>query len=115
VGSSDPAFRGDPDRWNPGDLLVAALSACPSSGISCFGRRRTSALSYEDNAQGAMEEKAGGAGQFAPVLLCPKIVIDAESDPEVASALHHKAHELCFIARSVNFLVEARLGIAVST
>lgn len=62
-----------------------------------------------------MGEKAGGAGQFAPVLLCPKIVIDAASDPEVASALHHKAHELCFIARSVNFPVEARPGIAVST
>ncbi len=27
-GSSDPAFRGDPARYNPEDLLVAALSAC---------------------------------------------------------------------------------------
>ena len=27
-GSSDPAFRGDPSRWNPEQLLVAALSQC---------------------------------------------------------------------------------------
>jgi organic hydroperoxide reductase OsmC/OhrA len=27
-GSSDPAFRGDPARWNPELLLVAALSQC---------------------------------------------------------------------------------------
>jgi len=27
-GSSDPAFRGDPTRWNPEELLVASLSAC---------------------------------------------------------------------------------------
>src|SRR5690606_3229817 len=26
--SSDPKFRGDPHRWNPEDLLVAALSEC---------------------------------------------------------------------------------------
>src|SRR3954449_8610576 len=26
--SSDRAFRGDADRWNPEDLLVAALSQC---------------------------------------------------------------------------------------
>jgi organic hydroperoxide reductase OsmC/OhrA len=28
AGSSDPAFRGDSDRWNPEDLMVAAASAC---------------------------------------------------------------------------------------
>ena len=28
LGSSDPAFRGDRSRWNPEDLLVAALSQC---------------------------------------------------------------------------------------
>src|SRR3954470_11377049 len=27
-GSADPAFRGDAGRWNPEDLVVAALSAC---------------------------------------------------------------------------------------
>lgn len=27
-GSADPAFRGDPARWNPEELLVASLSAC---------------------------------------------------------------------------------------
>ncbi len=28
AGSSDPQFRGDPKRWNPVKLLVAALSQC---------------------------------------------------------------------------------------
>ena len=28
AGSSDPQFRGDADRWNPEELLVAALSQC---------------------------------------------------------------------------------------
>ena len=28
VGTSDRAFRGDPERWNPEQLLLAALSQC---------------------------------------------------------------------------------------
>ncbi|MGB5954958.1 MAG: hypothetical protein WBG97_06125 [Pseudomonas sp.] len=28
AGSADPAFRGDSQRWNPEDMLVASLSAC---------------------------------------------------------------------------------------
>ena len=28
AGSADPAFRGDPTRWNPEQLLVAAVSQC---------------------------------------------------------------------------------------
>jgi organic hydroperoxide reductase OsmC/OhrA len=28
AGSSDPAFRGDPDRWNPEQLLTASLAQC---------------------------------------------------------------------------------------
>jgi organic hydroperoxide reductase OsmC/OhrA len=32
-GSSDPAFRGDPTRYNPEELLVSALSACHMYGF----------------------------------------------------------------------------------
>jgi organic hydroperoxide reductase OsmC/OhrA len=28
AGSSDPAFRGDRDRWNPEEMLVASLAQC---------------------------------------------------------------------------------------
>jgi len=35
------------------------------------------------------------------------VTLAAGSDVEKARHLHHKAHEMCFIARSVNFPVEA--------
>lgn len=107
-GSSDPSFRGDPARWNPEDLLVASLSAChklwylglcAGAGIVVTG--------YEDRAEGWMVEEAGGAGQFARVLLRPRVTLAPGSDLEKAAQLHHKAHEMCFIARSVNFPVVA--------
>lgn len=107
-GSSDLSFRGDPARWNPEDLLVASLSACHKLwylGL-CAGAGIV-VTAYEDRAEGWMSEEAGGAGQFTRVLLRPRVTLAAGSDVEKAKHLHHTAHEMCFIARSVNFAVEA--------
>ncbi|HEY4043833.1 MAG TPA: OsmC family protein [Rhodopila sp.] len=106
AGSSDAAFRGNPARWNPEDLQVAAISAChklwylhlcATSGISV--------ISYRDEAQGTMEEDASGAGRFVAAVLRPRIVIAAGDDMARAARLHDQAHALCFIANSVNFSV----------
>ncbi|GIL00006.1 MAG: peroxiredoxin [Alphaproteobacteria bacterium] len=105
-GSSDPAFRGDPARWNPEDLLVASLSACHMlwylhlcavSGIVV--------TAYRDRAVGTMAEGEDGGGRFASVTLVPEIVVQPGADLEKARALHHEAHAKCFIASSVNFPV----------
>ncbi len=106
AGSSDPAFRGDAERWNPEDLLVASISAChklwylhlcATSGISL--------LSYRDEAEGVMQEDRNGAGRFVRAVLRPSVVIRAGDDIEKATSLHHDAHGYCFIANSVNFPV----------
>lgn len=105
-GSADPAFRGDPSRWNPEELLVASLSAChklwylhlcASAGIVV--------QAYEDRAEGVMEESSNGSGRFTSVELKPIVTISSDSDKARALALHQKAHEMCFIANSVNFPV----------
>ncbi|KQT69665.1 MULTISPECIES: OsmC family protein [unclassified Aureimonas] len=105
-GSSDPSFRGDPARWNPEELLLASLSACHKLwylGL-CAGAGIV-VLSYEDKAVGEMIEEPNGAGQFTSVTLRPRVTISSASAVADAEALHHKAHEMCFIARSVNFPV----------
>jgi organic hydroperoxide reductase OsmC/OhrA len=105
-GSSDPAFRGDPTRYNPEELFVAALSSChmlwylhlcADSGIVV--------ISYEDNAEGTMIETAEG-GRFTNVTLHPTVKVTHSADR--AQALHKVAHERCFLANSVNFPVEHR-------
>ena len=111
-GSSDPAFRGDPARYTPEELLVASLSAChmlwflhlcADAGIVVTG--------YEDAATGTLVENAGtdsdaGSGEFTRVFLRPRVVIADPARIADATALHQRAHHLCFIARSVNFPVE---------
>ena len=46
-----------------------------------------------------------GGGKFTEVILKPKITITDNSNLEKAQQLHHEAHQLCFIANSVNFPV----------
>ncbi|MEA9588946.1 OsmC family protein [Xanthomonas sp. WHRI 10064A] len=116
-GSSDPGFRGDPALWNPEDLLVASLSACHKLWyLGLCADAGIIVQAYEDNAEGAMLEQADGAGQFTSVVLRPLVTLAPGSDLAQARALHHTAHEKCFIARSMNFPVshEPQLQLAES-
>lgn len=106
AGSADPSFRGNAARYNPEELLVAALSSChmlwflhlcADAGIVVTG--------YTDSPTGTLIEQADGGGKFKEVVLYPKVIITDGSRIEQANALHPRAHELCFIARSCNFPV----------
>ena len=107
VGSSDPSFRGDATRWNPEELLLGSASACHKLWyLGLCAQAGIVVLSYVDTAEGLMVEEASGAGQFTSITLKPKVTLALGADVETANRLHHKAHEMCFIARSLNFPVE---------
>ena len=107
AGSSDPSFRGDASRHNPEDLLVASLSACHMlTYLHLCAVNKVVVTRYEDEATGQMEETANGGGRFTEVVLHPRVWVSDASMMEKANELHHQAHELCFIAASVNFPVK---------
>lgn len=106
-GSSDPSFRGDRSRYNPEELLVGSLSACHMLWyMHLCAVNHVVVQEYHDPASGVMRENEDGSGEFVQVVLKPIVKISPDSDREKALALHHDAHRLCFIARSVNFPVE---------
>jgi organic hydroperoxide reductase OsmC/OhrA len=113
LGSSDPNFRGDPTRYNPEELLVSSLSACHMLWyLHLCADAGIVVESYEDEAEGIMELSTDGGGRFVRVTLRPHVrVIGSVSEAE---ALHHRAHELCFIANSVNFPVDHQATIDFS-
>jgi organic hydroperoxide reductase OsmC/OhrA len=103
-GSSDPKFRGDPIRYNPEELLVSALSGCHMLWyLHLCANAGIVVMSYEDRAEGTMEESSEGAGRFVRLMLHPHVRVT--NRVEQAEALHQRAHELCFIANSLNFPV----------
>ncbi len=114
-GSSDAAFRGNPARYTPEELLVASLSACHMLWfLHLCADAGIVVIEYEDAATGEMSEHADGSGEFTRVILRPRVAIAASSRIADALALHERAHELCFIARSVNFPVEYQPVVAAT-
>ena len=106
LASSDPSFRGDKTRYNPEEMLVAALSSCHMlSYLHVCVLNGVVVLEYNDNASGTMKENPDGSGQLTEVTLRPTVKVKDASMIDKANSLHHKASELCFIARSVNFPV----------
>ncbi len=103
-GSSDPAFRGDPQRYNPEEMLVAALSSCHMLWylhLCATGGIRV--VAYEDRPNGIMVEVEAGGGYFESVVLRPEVVISSTSDKSKALEVHEEAHRRCFLANSMNF------------
>lgn len=118
LGSSDPAFRGDPARWNPEELLVASLSACHKLWyLHLCSAAGVIVERYVDEAEGVMTEESDGSGRFVGVTLRPVIGLAPGADLNLAAALHHEAHEKCFIANSVDFpvVVEPRFEAGIET
>jgi organic hydroperoxide reductase OsmC/OhrA len=105
--SSDPAFRGNVERHNPEDLLVASLSSCHMLWyLHLASEAGIIVTAYEDRANGTMVEDDDFGGRFERVVLRPRVTIAAGGDAALAQALHAKAHHKCYVANSVNFAVE---------
>jgi len=104
-GSSDRVFFGDPERWNPEELLVAALSQCHMlSFLHVAADAGVIVISYSDEATGTLVLNGEGGGAMSEVTLRPTIEVLAGHTADI-DALHHRAQGLCFIANSVNFPV----------
>jgi organic hydroperoxide reductase OsmC/OhrA len=103
--SSDSAFRGDPARWNPEELLVASVAQCHMLWyLHLCAVGGVVVTEYEDHAHGVMTmDESGGGGQITEVVLRPEVTVADASMVEKARALHGDVHAVCFIARSVNF------------
>ena len=106
-GTADPGFLGDPTRWNPEQLFTASISQCHMLWyLGLCARAGVAVREYTDEAEGTMVSGPDHRARFSEVILRPRVVVAATEQVERAVALHDKAHEMCFIAQSVNFEVK---------
>lgn len=104
-GSADPTFHGDADRWNPEELLLAALAQCHMlSYLHMAVRAGVVVTGYTDDAAGTLVQQGLG-GRFTEVMLRPRVTVADDSMVDPARSAHAEASEHCFIASSVNFPV----------
>lgn len=107
--TTDNPAVGDTSKLNPEDLLVTAISSCHMlSYLYVCALEGIVITEYIDNATGIMIENEKGGGSFKEVTLHPVCKVTEEWMLEKAITLHHKAHEVCYIANSVNFEVKCK-------
>lgn len=113
-GSADPSFRGAAERWNPEELLVASLSQCHMLWVLALcAQDGVTVTGYTDHPSGTMAQTTDGGGHFTEVVLRPTVHITDAQHAEALTSIHERAHELCFIAKSVTFDVGCRPRVVV--
>jgi organic hydroperoxide reductase OsmC/OhrA len=100
---------------DPEEAFVASVSSCHMLWfLSLAAKRGYIVDTYVDDAEGVMEKNAEGEVAITKVTLRPVTKFSGGKLPDQAAldALHHAAHEQCFIANSIRSEVrcEPRLG-----
>ena len=109
AGSSSPSVVrlpfSDPAAVDPEELFVAALSSCHMLWfLSLAADDGWCVDRYHDDAVGLMARDPQGRMAMTLVTLRPAVRFAATAtgpDARQQAALHHRAHEACFIASSV--------------
>jgi len=89
---------------DPEEALVASASSCHMlSFLWVVSKNGFICDSYEDNAEGLMTANEDGRQWISKITLDPQIVWVGDKVPtdEELAAMHHEAHEICYIANSI--------------
>jgi len=92
------------EHVDPEEAFVASLSSCHMLFfLSLAARRGIVVDEYVDEAEGYLEKAADGKLAMTRVILRPQATYAGEAAPDAQTieALHHRSHEMCFIANSV--------------
>jgi organic hydroperoxide reductase OsmC/OhrA len=89
---------------DPEEAFVASLSSCHMLWfLSISAGRRFVVESYRDEAVGVMAQDGSGGLAMTRVTLRPEVQFGGDRRPtaDELAAMHHEAHDRCYIARSV--------------
>lgn len=92
-----------PEAVDPEEAFIASVSSCHMLWFLDLTRRAGfDVVSYQDDAMGVMEKNVSGKFWVSKIELHPVIAFAGQGPTrETLEALHHAAHEECFIANSV--------------
>jgi organic hydroperoxide reductase OsmC/OhrA len=90
---------------DPEEALVASVSSCHMLFFLYLAAKQGYVVEhYHDQAFGVMEKNQAGRLAFHRITLRPRIEFTGDKKPAAGElkALHHTAHEECYIANSLN-------------
>ena len=100
---SVPLPMSDASAVDPEEALVAALSSCHMLFFLSLAAQRGFVVDqYLDQAVGTMGKNAEGRLALTPIALRPALTFSGQQpSAEQLVAIHHDAHDKCYIANSI--------------
>ncbi len=101
---SVPLPMSDPGAVDPEEALVAAVSSCHMLFFLSIAQQRGFTIDrYRDDAEGTLARNAAGKMAMTAITLRPSIAFGGAALPAAQdiAAMHHAAHEKCYIANSI--------------
>ncbi|MFC9427674.1 OsmC family protein [Streptomyces sp. NPDC056987] len=112
--SADAAFRGNPDRINPEQLVVMAASSCQMlSFLGAAARAGVDVLAYDDEATSHLDLTAKPT-RLATIRLRVTVKIATGTDETKVQELAVRAHHECYVANSLSVPVEVTTTVVTS-
>lgn len=102
---SVPLPMSDAAAVDPEEALVAAVSSCHMLFFLSIAAKHGHTVDiYIDHAVGLLEKNAQGKMAMTRITLRPAIAFAGTAPPgeEELHAMHHEAHDKCYIANSLN-------------
>jgi organic hydroperoxide reductase OsmC/OhrA len=100
--SADPAFLGHPQKLNPEQLVVVAVSSCQLlTFLAIAARARVQVVDYDDHAEAEMSEDDKPM-RLTKLTLRPRIVVGPGVKEERVLKLTEMTHKQCYISNSLS-------------
>ncbi len=99
--SSAPGYGGDAARWNPEEMMAAALANCHMlTFIALVAKRDIPVTSYVDDVTCTLATE-GRVTKIGTIRLHPTITVKPGADLKKVALFFEKAHKYCFVANSI--------------
>lgn len=113
--SAPPEFSGEPGKWTPEHLLVAATASClMTTFLAITSLMKIEVLGYRMKAFARLEKVPGEGYRFTEITLVPEITVDPQSVDKATKALE-KAEKNCFISNSLRSTVQVEANFVVAS
>lgn len=96
------------DAVDPEEAFVASLASCHMLFFLSIAQKRGYVVDgYVDHAVGTLGKNSAGRQAVTQVVLRPAATYSGDAPPAAElEKMHHRSHELCFIANSVTTRIE---------
>ncbi len=112
--SAPPEFSGEPGKWTPEHMLVAAVAGCFTATFSAIAETvKLHVEGFKMEAFGHLEKLPGEGYRFTEITLMPEIHV-AHEDTETALKALAKAEKHCFVAQSLRTTVQVEPHIVAA-